>query len=194
MALTKKIIEAGRANNDNLSKESAKMQELVRRVEEIVANGEKVICFSYFTTTTTVIREQLKKFKPAYITGKEDNITRDKEADRFKQDPSCQVLIASMKAVGYGLTFTEANNVIFIDEGQYDYTMKEQCYGRVARIGQNKKCSVITLITSDTIDEKVNEVIESKAVLSNNILDNGQEIIAIDKKMSRDEFFDFLID
>ena len=179
---------------DSEIQESAKMQELVRRVEEIVANGEKVICFSYFTMTTRVMREQLKKFKPAYITGEMANTDRDKEEERFKQDANCQVLIGSMSAMGYGLTFTEANNVIFIDEGQYDATLKQQASDRVYRIGQQNKCNIITLITSDTIDEKVNQMIEEKAQFSNEILDNGEAIIPVSDTMSRSEMFDFLID
>lgn len=73
--------------------------------------------------------------------------------------------------MGTGLTLTEANYVIFIDT-PFTRASFDQACDRINRIGQNKPMFFITLIAKDTYDERVQEIIDTKKLMSDYVLDN----------------------
>ena len=73
--------------------------------------------------------------------------------------------------MGTGHTLTPANYMIFVDT-PYTAASYEQACDRIYRIGQNKKVFIITLITKDSYDERVKEIIERKEQLVGYLVDN----------------------
>lgn len=155
---------------DESIQESAKMQRMVELVEDIVANNQKAIIFSNWTSITEVAVKLLSKYNPAYITGDVKQEERMNEVDRFQNDERCKVIIGTIGAMGTGLTLTSAQNVIFLDE-PWTKALKDQAEDRAHRIGTKGTVSIITLMCKDTIDDRIHDLIEKKGKMSDAIID-----------------------
>lgn len=163
--------------------ESAKMNRLVELVEEISANGYKCLVFSNWAEMIEIAANYLEKYNPIKITGRYSEQVIEEEKNKFKNDSSCKVACGTIGKMGTGLTLTEANYVIFLDE---PWTMgnKNQAADRVHRIGQKNNVTIITLICKDTIDEKVNMLVEKKGAVTD---------LLIDGKFDNSKLADFLL-
>jgi SNF2 family DNA or RNA helicase len=149
--------------------ESAKLERLDELLEEIVENGHKAIIFSNWTSMTNPTYERYKKlYNPAIITGE----TKDRVAEerKFMTDDSCKIIIGTTGAMGTGLTLTAATYVIFVDE-PWNMALKRQAEDRAHRIGTTENINVITLICKNTIDERINELVEKKGAMADLIVD-----------------------
>lgn len=150
--------------------ESAKMERLIQLVDEIVDNGHKAIIYSNWTSMTDIIRQKLKHYNPAIITGQLNTVERQAQKDMFQTDDSCKVCIGTIGAMGTGLTLTAASYAIFYDlpwhKAAYD-----QCSDRIHRIGQNNNVTIIKLLGKDTIDERINEIVYTKGEMSDRLID-----------------------
>lgn len=164
--------------------ESAKMDRMVELVEELAESGQKAIVFSNWEEMTKVARERLKQFKPAYITGQTKD--RQGEVEKFQNDPTCQVIVGTIGAMGTGLTLTAATTVIFLDK-PWNMANTEQAEDRAHRIGTTGTVNIITLVCKDTIDERIEEIIETKKDLAEALVDGKLD------KLQRKNMVDMLL-
>lgn len=150
---------------------SVKQDRCCELVESITGNGNKVVIFSTFKQTVAELAEKLKVYNPLICTGDISDSVISANVDRFQQDPNCKVFIATWQKCGTGITLNAANYGIFLDtpftSGQY-----EQCWKRIHRIGSKKPIFVYNLITKNTFDERVKYLVDSKAVISDYVVDN----------------------
>lgn len=151
-------------------KESAKLDRMEELVEDALNNGKKVVIFSNWTQITHIIETRLSKYFPAVITGETPDNVRQKYVDAFQNNPDCQIIIGTIGAMGTGLTLTAGTVEIFIDE-PWSKALKNQAEDRCHRIGQNNNVTVYTLLTKNTIDERIHELVERKGALSDAIID-----------------------
>lgn len=154
----------------NTVQESAKMERMIELVQEIVASGQKAIIFSNWESITEVAKEKLKSYNPAYITGATKADERMKEVDRFQADDKCRVIIGTIGAMGTGLTLTAAQNVIFLDS-PWNMALKAQAEDRAHRIGTKGTVNIITLVCKNTIDERIEELVEKKGQIADALVD-----------------------
>ena len=167
----------------NTVQESAKMERMIELVSEIVTSGQKAIIFSNWESMTEVAREKLKSYNPAYITGATKADERMKEVERFQNDDKCKVIIGTIGAMGTGLTLTAAQNVIFLDS-PWNMALKAQAEDRAHRIGTKGTVSVITLCCRDTIDERIEELVEKKGQIADALVDGKISIDDINYLLS----------
>ena len=149
--------------------ESAKIDRLKQLVKEVTDNGSKCIIFSNWTKMTDILQEELKEYNPAIITG--DTRERVEEQNKFTNDPNCKLIIGTIACMGVGLTLTAANTVFFLDV-PWNWAKYSQACDRAHRIGQNDKVTVVNLVTKNTIDEKIQQIIEEKRFISDAMIDN----------------------
>ena len=149
---------------------SAKMDRMEELVEDEVAVGGKAIIFSNWSEMTNVIRHKLKKYNPAYITGEVGSVQRMEEKDRFQNDPNCKVMIGTIGALGTGFTLTAAQLVIFVDE-PWNRGIKDQAEDRAHRIGTRGTVRVVTILTRDTVDEGVYNLVQKKGKMADLLVD-----------------------
>ena len=97
------------------------------------------------------------------------------EVIREFQDPnsSLRYLISNVQTGGYGITLTEASNVIYYSNN-YDLEKRLQSEDRAHRIGQTNKVTYIDLISKDTVEEKIVKALRNK-------LDLAQEVLGDEK-------------
>lgn len=167
----------------NTVQESAKMERMVELVHEIVASGQKAIIFSNWESMTEVAKEKLKAYNPAYITGATKADERMKEVERFQTDNKCKVIIGTIGAMGTGLTLTAAQNVIFLDS-PWNMALKAQAEDRAHRIGTKGTVNIITLVCKNTIDERIEELVEKKGQISDALVDGKISIDDINYLLS----------
>ena len=150
---------------------SAKLDRLEELAENIIAQGDKFVVFCTFKGAVSEVANRLAQYNPIICTGDEDDLTIDKNKDIFQNDPKCKVMICTWQKMGTGHTLTAANYAIFVDTPWTDADF-QQCADRIYRIGQNKHVFIITLVTKDTYDERVLEILERKECLSGYLVDN----------------------
>jgi SNF2 family DNA or RNA helicase len=150
--------------------ESAKMDRMVELIEEISASGQKAIVFSNWESMTEIAREKLKAYNPAYITGNTKADDRMNEVTRFQNDKNCKVIIGTIGAMGTGLTLTAAQNVIFLDS-PWNMALKAQAEDRAHRIGTKGTVNITTLVCKNTIDERIEELVEKKGQIADALVD-----------------------
>lgn len=164
--------------------ESAKLERMEELVEELVDNGQKCIVFSNWEDMTSVVKERLAKYNPAYVTGKTKD--RQGEVDRFQNDTSCKVIIGTIGAMGTGLTLTAASTVIFLDS-PWNKANKDQAEDRAHRIGTTSNVNIVTIVCRNTIDERIEEIVELKGDMSDALVDGDFS------KLDRGKLVEFLL-
>lgn len=162
---------------------SAKMDRMEELVEEEVSVGGKAIIFSNWSEMTNVIRHRLKKYNPAYITGEVGSVQRMEEKDRFQNDPNCKVMIGTIGALGTGFTLTAAQLVIFVDE-PWNRGIKDQAEDRAHRIGTRGTVRIVTILTRDTVDEGVYNLVQKKGKMADLLVDGKVDGKNVDNVLS----------
>lgn len=151
-------------------KDSAKLDRMEELVEEAVANGKKVVIFSNWTSVTDEAIRRLANYNPAVITGDTKDSDRPVQEKKFQNDDTCHVIVGTIGAMGTGLTLTAGTVEIFLDE-PWNMALKNQAVDRCHRIGAQTNVTIYTLLTKNTIDERINEIVAKKGALSDKIID-----------------------
>lgn len=172
-------------------KGSGKLAELESLLEEIVERGEKAVVFSRSKRFTKIMYDYFSKYNPAMITGDISSQAkagqavspRQMEVDRFQNDESCKVIFCVSAASREGITLTRANHLIFTSK-DWSPAYVSQAIGRIWRYGAqvHQSVNVYTLISKDTIDEKVEQLLSEKQFTINAMVEtpmSTQEILKV---------------
>lgn len=165
---------------------SGKMQLFLDIVGGILETDEKVLVFTQFTEMGEILQEVLKKELKAeslFYHGGLSVSAREQIISEFETSPEKRILILSLKAGGTGLNLTVASQVIHYDLW-WNPAVEAQATDRAYRIGQNRRVVVHRLITKDTFEEKINDMLESKKKISEMTVASGENWIT---KLSDDE-------
>ena len=161
---------------ENYKGESSKLEACVELLQSAVEGGHKILLFSQFTSMLDLIARRLEKDGISFytITGATPKEKRLQLVKAFNTDDT-KVFLISLKAGGVGLNLTGADVVIHYDPW-WNLAVQNQATDRAHRIGQTKVVVVYRLIAKGTIEEKIQELQESKRALSEQIIqgDAGQ--------------------
>ena len=164
--------------------DSVKYDRCIEMVKDLAKEGRKCIIFSNWVQVILPLYKQLQKFNPALIIGDTKNII-EQEKYKLNNDPSCSCALGTIGAMGTSHTLTGADTVIFLDE-PWNRGTKEQCEDRCHRIGTKSTVNIITFICKNTIDERINDIVQEKGEWADCIVDGK-----IVKKS--DEILNFLL-
>lgn len=131
-----------------------KLEALEELVEQ--ANGEPVLIFYSFQHDVARIKERLKAYNP--ITVKDDPDFQDKWNRK-----EIKVLLAHPASAGHGLNLQAGGNIIIWFSQDFNLEYDMQANARLDRQGQTKVVMIYRLVVADTVDEKVEESLTSKA-------------------------------
>jgi superfamily II DNA or RNA helicase len=152
--------------------ESGKWDLFVELLHEARASGQKVVVFSQYLEMLGIIESYLKKKGIGFASIKGSTRDRAEQLRRFREDPACEVFVASLLAAGVGIDLTVASIVIHYDRW-WNPAKENQATDRVHRIGQNRGVQVFKLVTKNSIEEHIHDMIERKKGLLEDII--GQE-------------------
>ena len=154
--------------------ESGKLESLRELLEQIQDGNRRVLIFSQFRGMLDIIESELDKLgmESFKITGSTPAKERQDMTTAFNDGQRSAFLI-SLKAGGVGLNLTGADTVILVDLW-WNPAVEAQAIGRAHRIGQERNVEVYRMITRGTIEEKIQELQESKRNLVSTILDGAE--------------------
>jgi SNF2 family DNA or RNA helicase len=159
-----------------IGRRSGKVIRLEEILEEILAEGDKVLCFTQFTEFAEMLLPHLAaQFGTdiAYLHGGTPKPRRDELVTRFQSGSGPPVFLLSLKAGGTGLNLTAANHVIHLDRW-WNPAVENQASDRAFRIGQTRNVQVRKFICAGTMEEKIDEMIEEKKALADLVITDGE--------------------
>ena len=151
---------------------SAKIDRCVDLVEQLMTNGEKVVIFTTYKATCKELYDKLKQYGAVVSNGDVDDVTISENIKNFQTKDDVRVFIATHSKCGTGITLTAASYMIFIDT-PYTASAFEQNQDRIHRIGTENPVFIYNLITKDTVDERVRDILVDKSLISEYIIDDN---------------------
>jgi len=155
----------------DIAQRSMKTQTLMDLIENIKDQNESCLIFTQYIGMGNMLQKILEeKFgqRVLFLNGSVPKIERDKMIEQF-QNGTYDIFILSLKAGGTGLNLTAANHVIHYDRW-WNPAVENQATDRAYRIGQKRFVHVHKLITTGTLEEKIDEMLERKQSLSSAII------------------------
>ena len=153
---------------------SAKLDRIVEILQVVQDAGEKAVVFSYLLRPLEMLLARMAQERPPLgaetLTGKLEVAERTHVVQRFKSDDSVVALLCSSRVGGEGLTLTEANHVIFINEW-WNPSANAQARDRVVRLGQERVVHVHRFRCKETIEEVLDQILARKSESFANIVD-----------------------
>ena len=157
---------------------SGKLARLIEMLEEVLETGERALIFTQYAEMGHVLAEALPRALGAgvlYLHGGTPAKMRDQMVHRFQEeDHGPALFILSLKAGGTGLNLTRASHVFHFDRW-WNPAVEDQATDRSYRIGQLKNVAVHKFITVGTLEERVDEMIESKKGLVDSVIGAGED-------------------
>ncbi len=170
-----------------MMRRSGKLTRLGEMLEEIIAAGDHALIFTQFAEMGKLLAEVLPQMTGSpvlFLHGGTPPRVRDQMVRRFQEDENApQVFILSLKAGGTGLNLTRASHVIHFDRW-WNPAVEDQATDRTYRIGQAQNVQVHKFITTGTVEERIDEMIESKKGLAEAIIGGGEQWLT---ELSTDE-------
>ncbi|MEU1548464.1 DEAD/DEAH box helicase [Nocardia sp. NPDC005745] len=158
-------------------------------VDAVLADGEKALLFTQFREFGELVAPYLaERFGTAipFLHGGVPKKKRDAMVTGFQAPDGPPLMLLSLKAGGTGLNLTAANHVVHLDRW-WNPAVENQATDRAYRIGQRRNVQVRKLVCVDTIEERIDEMINGKRQLADLAVGAGENWIT---ELSTDELRD----
>jgi superfamily II DNA or RNA helicase len=157
---------------------SGKFLRLKELCEVIKEKQEKVLVFTQFREIMPALMELLTQLfgqTGLSLDGQTSVKERSKRVAQFQDEQGPPFFVLSLKAGGTGLNLTAASHVIHFDRW-WNPAVENQATDRAFRIGQKNNVLVHKFICQGTIEEKIDRLLDSKKMLSNEIMGQDNEV------------------
>ena len=156
---------------------SAKIQLLVEKLADIYQAGHKVVIFSQFVglieRLKVVLENEFPKLNLFVLTGK--TVDRAKPVEGFQSAENPATILVSLKAGGTGITLHAADYVFLLDPW-WNPSVEAQAIDRVHRLGQENPVFVYRVITTGTIEERVQELQREKREMFKDLIEDLKDV------------------
>jgi hypothetical protein len=156
---------------------SGKLARVEQLLDQVLAEGEKALCFTQFAAFGTMLQRHLtQRFGTdvPFLHGGTGKPARDAMVDRSQADDGPAIMLVSLKAGGTGLNLTAANHVIHIDRW-WNPAVEDQATDRAFRVGQQRTVQVHKLLCIGTLEEKIDQLLGTKAALAQLVVGAGDD-------------------
>ena len=160
-------------NFDPATGTSAKLERLEADLEEVATSGRKAIVFSQWVETLRRLAVRLCPLGTLEYHGQIASNRRDAVIRRFREDPDCRVLLISYGAGGVGLNLQFANYVFLFDRW-WNPAVEDQAINRAHRIGISAPVTVTRFLTLETIEERIDRILQEKRELFDTIFSGAE--------------------
>lgn len=152
--------------------DSGKFKDVTAYLETLIQARQKTLIFSSFTSHLDIYTKWCKAENISYnlLTGKTKVWDRELQVKAFEENEDNLLFFISLKAGGTGLNLTSASYVIILDPWWNPFA-ELQAIGRAHRIGQTQHVNVVRFIAKDTIEEKINQLQQTKKVLFEDVIE-----------------------
>ena len=160
-------------NFDPATGESSKLERLVADLEEVAASGQKAIVFSQWVATLNVLAQRLRRFGICEYHGQIAPKKRDAVIEHFQRDKRKHIILMSYGAGSVGLNL-QFCSYVFLYDRWWNPAVEDQAINRAHRIGAAGPVTVTRFLTVDTIEERINQVLEEKRELFDTIFSDAE--------------------
>jgi SNF2 family DNA or RNA helicase len=167
-------------DGSRLDGRSGKLARLEEICDEVVAEGNKALCFTQYAEFGRMLQPYLATrlgCPVLYLHGGTAKKQRDAMVAQFQAGTEPAVFLLSLKAGGTGLNLTAANHVIHVDRW-WNPAVEDQATDRAFRIGQRKDVQVRKFVCVGTLEERIDAMIEEKKALAQRIVGTGEGWLA----------------
>jgi superfamily II DNA or RNA helicase len=164
--------------------DSGKLARLREIAEVIAAKQEKVLVFTQFRETTAPLAAFLESVfgRPGLVLHGETAVgNRQPLVRQFQEDERVPFFVISLKAGGAGLNLTAASHIVHFDRW-WNPAVENQATDRAFRIGQAKSVLVHKFVCRGTVEERIDQLIDSKRQLSQDLLEGGNDVLLTEMK------------
>ena len=162
--------------------ESIKVNRAFEYIQEICSQGEKIVIFSMFKEPLHQLAAKLEGFRYSLNTGDTSDDLAFSNMRRFQDDPNEQVFLGTFGKCGTGFDLNSSMYMVCIDT-PYTYSLFEQGFQRCYRVNNTRPAFIKVLVCSETIDERVQEIVETKRELGAYLVD-GVEMHGTDERFT----------
>jgi SNF2 family DNA or RNA helicase len=156
---------------------SGKLARLTEMLEEVLASGDRALVFSQFTEMGKILQLHLLETygeEVLFLHGGTPRKQREMMVERFQNSPNGpRIFLLSLKAGGTGLNLTRANHVFHYDRW-WNPAVEDQATDRAFRIGQKSNVQVHKFVCVDTLEERIDEMIERKKGIVQEVIGTGE--------------------
>jgi hypothetical protein len=170
---------------------SGKLGRVEELLDELIAAGDKALCFTQFTEWGELLVPYLTNRYPVpvlWLHGGTTRKRRDELVAEFQSIDGPALFLLSLKAGGTGLNLTAASHVVHLDRW-WNPAVEDQATDRAFRIGQHRNVLVHKLVSSGTIEERIDTMIANKRALAGKVVGTGESWLT---ELSTDELRDLL--
>ncbi len=157
---------------------SGKTTRLIEMLDEILAAGDQALIFSQFRQMGHLLASTLRHTldrEVLFLHGGTPRLQRQKIVDEFqKADGTSPIMLVSLRAGGVGLNLTAANHVFHFDRW-WNPAVENQATDRAYRIGQMRTVQVHKFVCRGTLEERIDEMLETKSQLAEQIVGAGEQ-------------------
>ncbi|MEX1013371.1 MAG: DEAD/DEAH box helicase [Waddliaceae bacterium] len=158
-------------------------------LSEALDSGQKVVVFTQYLSMLDIMELYAKELKVSYATIRGSTKDRGAEIKRFNEDPDCQLFFGSLGAAGTGIDLTSGSVVIHYDRW-WNKAKENQATDRVHRIGQTRGVQIFKLMTKNTVEERIDQLIRRKGRLMEEVI--GVDDQGVLKTFKREELIELL--
>jgi SNF2 family DNA or RNA helicase len=156
---------------------SGKLHLLLELLHPILENQEKTLIFTQYKEMgellVTFLQQEFNT-TPLFLHGSQTRTQRDELVQAFQTLRHHRIFILSLKAGGTGLNLTAAQNVVHYDLW-WNPAVEAQATDRAYRIGQRQNVMVYRLLSTGTLEEKIDDMIQSKKELADLTVGTGEK-------------------
>jgi SNF2 family DNA or RNA helicase len=155
---------------------SGKLARLTAILEEVLAEGDKLLIFSQFTEMAGMLEKYLQHqfgVPTLYLHGGVPAKKRAGMVAQFQREDGPPIFLLSLKAGGTGLNLTKANHVFHFDRW-WNPAVEDQATDRAFRIGQTKNVLVHKFVCLGTLEERIDVMLGEKKALAESVIGGGE--------------------
>jgi len=140
-------------------------------------SDKKFVVFCRYLSEISALSQILDEMKinNQIITGATSMDMRRDILEKFKIDKDFRCIVLNIQVGSVGIDLTSADTMIFYSHS-YSYADYEQARARIHRKGQVNRCLYISLVSKDTIDERVMQALEEKKDIAKLIVDREVDL------------------
>jgi SNF2 family DNA or RNA helicase len=151
-------------------KNPAKLEPVFNAVSQITQRGYKLILWAYYHGTMKLLSQTLEDYGIGYsmISGLKKTMSmkaKHKELYKWRQDKSCNVLLANPSMIGIGIDLQEARYMMYY-ENDFRYDIRAQSearnFGNRSKTLHGEKIVVIDAVARNSADYAVLEALRDR--------------------------------
>jgi len=164
-------------DGSRLERRSGKLERTAEVLEQVLEIKEKALVFTQFAEMGRMLQTHLSERLGCRVSFLHGGVARRRRDDMVAEfqtgDGPVPVMVLSVKAGGTGLNLTAASHVIHFDRW-WNPAVENQATDRAFRIGQRRDVQVRKLVCAGTVEDRIDQLIESKRDLAARVVGTGE--------------------